>query len=79
MKLNGTHHPLARADDVNTVGENIVSIKKNTEFLLDASKADGLESNPEETFYMLMSCSQNIGKRHNVKIANRSFEDVAKF
>jgi hypothetical protein len=26
-----------------------------------------------------MSRSQKIGKRHNVKIANRSFEDVAKF
>jgi hypothetical protein len=28
---------------------------------------------------MLMSCSQNIGQKFNIKIANRSFEDVAKF
>jgi hypothetical protein len=27
---------------------------------------------------MLMSCSQNIGQKHSIKIANRSFEDVAK-
>jgi hypothetical protein len=28
---------------------------------------------------MLMSRSQKIGQEHNIKIANRSFEDVAKF
>jgi hypothetical protein len=26
-----------------------------------------------------MSCSQKIGQKHNIKITNRSFEDVAKF
>jgi hypothetical protein len=28
---------------------------------------------------MLMSRSQKIGQKRNIKIANRSFEDVAKF
>jgi hypothetical protein len=28
---------------------------------------------------MLMSRGQNIGQKHSIKIANRSFEDVAKF
>jgi hypothetical protein len=36
--------------------------------------------NPEETKYMLTSCSQKIGQKHSIKIGNnRSFEDVAKF
>jgi hypothetical protein len=45
LKLNGTHQLLAYADDVNLLGDNIDTIKKNTENLIDASKAVGLEVN----------------------------------
>jgi hypothetical protein len=53
--LNGTHQLLAYADDINIVGENIDTILKNTNALLVASKAVGLEVNPEKTKYMLVS------------------------
>jgi hypothetical protein len=70
---------LARANDVNIVGENVDTIKKNTDALLDANEEVGLEVNKEKTKCMLMSGSQKIGQRHSIKIANRFFEDVAKF
>jgi hypothetical protein len=35
--------------------------------------------NPEKTKYMLMSCYENVGQKQSIKIANKSFEDVAKF
>jgi nitrous oxide reductase len=62
LKLNRTHNILAYADDVNVVEENIDTIKKITEALVDASNEVGLEVNPDETRYMLMSRSQKIGK-----------------
>jgi hypothetical protein len=61
------------------VEENIDTTQKNTETLLDASKKVGLEVNPEKTKYMLMSCYQKAWQKHNMKIANRSYEAAAKF
>jgi hypothetical protein len=60
---------LAYADDVNIVGENIDTIQRNKKALLDASKEDGLEVNPEKTKYMLMSRCQKAGQRQSIKIA----------
>jgi hypothetical protein len=47
--LDGTHQLSAYADDVSIAGENIDTIKKKTEALLDASKETGLEVNREKT------------------------------
>jgi hypothetical protein len=61
LKSNGTHQLLACADDVNILGEDIDTVKKNMEALVGASKEVGLEVNLEKTKYMLMSHSQKIG------------------
>jgi hypothetical protein len=42
LKLNAAHQPLAYAVDVNLLGDNIVSVKKHSEALTDASKEVGL-------------------------------------
>jgi hypothetical protein len=43
--------------------DNINTIKKNTEALIDASKGVGLEVNIKKTKYMLMSCHQSARKK----------------
>jgi hypothetical protein len=77
LKLNGTHQLLAYADDVNLLGDNIDTLEKNTETLIDASKGVGLEINVEKTKYMLLTRHQNVGRNRDIKIASRSFGNVS--
>jgi sorting nexin-29 len=78
-ELNGSHQLLAYADDVNLLGDNIYPTKKNTETIIHASKEVGLEMNVGKTKYMLLCRQQNVGESRDIKIANRSFENVSQF
>jgi hypothetical protein len=77
LKLIGTHQLLAYADDMNLLGDNIETIKKNTETLIDAAKEVGIEVNVEKTKYMLLSHHQNACQGCDIKITYRLFENVS--
>jgi hypothetical protein len=62
------------------VSDNYIDvIKRNKETLIDAIKVAGLEVNAEKTKCMLLSRHQNAGQNHDIKRANRRFENVARF
>jgi hypothetical protein len=79
LKLNGTRLLRAYVDDVNVLGDNTNVINKNTEPVIDAIKAVGLEVNAVKTKCMLLPGHQNAGKNHYIKIGSRSFETAAQF
>jgi hypothetical protein len=66
LQLNWTHRLLAYVDDMNLLGDNIDTINKNTQTLIDASKEVGLEVNVEKTKYMLVSQDQNAGQNQEI-------------
>jgi hypothetical protein len=78
LKLNWPHQFLVYAGDVYLLGDNISTIKKNTDAVIDTAKEVGPEVNTKKIRYRLVS-HQNAGQNHNIKLPNRSFEIVARF
>jgi hypothetical protein len=60
LKLNGTHQLLTYAEEVNLLGDNIDTVKKNKETLIYVSREVGLEINIEKTEFL--SHHQNVGQ-----------------
>jgi hypothetical protein len=52
LKLNRIHQLLVYAENVDLWGNNMNTIKKNTQAIIDASKEVGLEVSTENTEYM---------------------------
>ena len=77
--LDGTHHFLVYADDVNILGGTLHTINKGTGALVVASKEICIEVNDEKLKFILMFRDQHAGQNHNLKIGNKSFERVKQF
>jgi hypothetical protein len=52
---------------VDLLGDNIDTINKNIENLIDASEEVALEVNIEKTKYVLLSHHQNAGQNRDIK------------
>jgi hypothetical protein len=62
------------------LGGSINTTKENTETTLEASRDVGVKINAEKTkCIMFMSLHPNSGQNKNIRIANESFENMAKF
>jgi hypothetical protein len=81
LKLNGIHQLLVYAHYFNLLEDNTNITSKIPEIVTDASKKNGLEVETTKYLYtcMLLSRHKNTGQNLDMKIANRSFENVAQF
>ena len=62
------------ADEVNTLGGKVHTIKENAEALVVGSKEIGLEVSVDKAKYIVMSQDQNVGRNHNIRTDNSSFK-----
>ena len=49
LDMNGTHQVFSYADDVNLIGDDIISIERNPDVLINACKDIGLAVNTGKT------------------------------
>jgi ribosomal protein S2 len=77
--LDGTHHPLVYADDVNLFCSNINAVRRKAEALRDSSEEAGRKVNTKERNCSSMLMSQKkLTKTIFTDIANISSENVMK-
>jgi hypothetical protein len=70
---------LVYADNLNLLGDNIDTMTENTGTVINAGKEVGLEAHAENTEEILLLLHQTAGQNQDIKIGNRSFENVAQF
>jgi hypothetical protein len=79
LKLRGSHQLLVYADDAQTLGGSVHTIKEKAEALVVASRETGLEANSDKTNYMVMYRDQYPRRNHSNKKDNSSFGRVEEF
>ena len=74
LEMIGTHQVLAYADDVNLIGDDIRTIERNADVLLNACKDIGLTVNAGKTKYMEIERHQVVIANEHIKMGSNSYE-----
>ena len=78
--LDGTHQVLAYADDVNLIGDDIRTIKRNTDVLFNDCKDIGLAINTRKTKYMEKGRHRGMIANEHIRIGSgNSYKNVKIF
>ena len=79
LDMNDTHRVLAYTDDVNLIGDDIRTIERNADVLLNACKDIGLAVNTGKTKLMEIGRHQGMIENEHIKIGSNCYEKVKIF
>jgi hypothetical protein len=71
--MNDTYQILPYEEDVNLIGDDVRTIDRNADLLLNAGKDIGLAENTEKTKYMEVGCHQGMMANEHIKVRSNSF------
>jgi hypothetical protein len=74
--MNGTHQVLAYADDVNLIADDIRTIERNADLLLNVFKYISLAVNIGKTKYMEIERHRDMIANEHIQIGSNSYEKV---
>ena len=77
--MKGIHQVLNYADDVNLIGDDIRTIERNADVLLNACKDIGLSVNTGKTKYMEIGRHRGMIANAHIEIGSNSYEKVKTF
>ena len=81
LDMNGTYQVLAYVDDVNLIGDDIRTIERNADVLLNACKGNCLALNTGNTNnkYMEIERYQGMIANEHIRIGSNSYKKVKIF
>ena len=79
LDMNGTHQVLAYTDDVNLICDDIRTIERSADVLLNACKDIGLAVNTGKTNYMAIGRHRGMMANAHIKIGSYFYEKVKNF
>ena len=77
--MNCIHQVLDYADDVNLIGDDIRTIERNADLLLNTCKNICLAVNTGKTMYMEIGCHRGMIVNTHIKISSNFYEKVETF